>query len=268
MEKLIEWKNLAIESFSTTGINILKALLVLFFGWLFIKLCLSILKRTLKLIKVQKLGDKLNDIEIVEGKKLNINITKLIVSFVRWSLLLVLVIIVSEMMGLTIISKEIGNLIHYLPQLLSGVVIFMIGLFIANFVKKSIQSFFKSFELSGSKIISQIVFFILLSIISVTALNQAGINTEIITSNLTLIFGALLISVSLAIGLGSREIVADLLRTYYTRRKYEIGQKIKFKNVKGKIVSIDDLSLTLKTEHGKLIIPIKKIVDSQIEIQD
>ena len=40
------------------------------------------------------------------------------------------------------------------------------------------------------------------------------------------------------------------------------------KNVKGKIVSIDDLSMTLKTEKGTLIVPIKKIVDSQIEIQD
>ena len=268
MDKLIEWKNLAIESFSTTGINILKALLVLLFGWLFIKLCLSILKRTLKIVKVEKLGDKLNDIEIIEGKKLKLNITKIIVSFVKWSLLLILIVVVSEMMGLTIISEEIGNLIHYLPQLLSGVVIFMIGLFIANFVKKSIQSFFKSFELSGSKIVSQIVFFILLSIISVTALNQAGVDTVIITSNLTLIFGAFLISIALAIGLGSRDIVADLLRTFYTRRKYEIGQKIKFKNVKGKIVSIDDLSMTLKTEKGTLIVPIKKIVDSQIEIQD
>jgi len=268
MEKLIEWKNLAIESFSTTGVNILKALLVLLFGWFFIKLCLFLLKRALKIVKIDKLGDKLNDIEIVEGKKLNINITKLIVSFAKWSLLLILIIIVSEMMGLTIISKEIGNLIHYLPQLLSGVVIFMIGLFIANFVKKSIQSFFKSFDLSGSKIVSQIVFFILLSIISVTALNQAGVDTEIITSNLTLIFGAFLISVSLAIGLGAKEVVGDLLRTYYTRRKYEVGQKIKFKNVKGIIVSIDDLSMTLKIENGKLIVPIKKIVDNQIEIQD
>ncbi len=268
METLSEWKEMAIESFSTTGVNILKALLVLLFGWFFIKLILSLLKRALKLIKVDKLGNKLNDIEIFEGKKLNLNITKIVIAFVKWSLLLVLIIVVSEMMGLTIVSEEIGNLLHYLPQLLSAVIIFMIGLFIANFIKKSIQTFFKSFELSGSKIVSQIVFFIILAIISVTALNQAGINTEIITSNLTLIFAAFLVSVSLAIGLGARSIIADLLRTFYTRRKYEIGQKIKFKKVEGEITSIDDLSITLKTSKGKLIVPIKEIVESKVEIQE
>ena len=267
METLQEYKDLAFESFSTTGVSILKALLVLIFGWLFIKLILSILKRALKFIKIDKLGKKLNDIEIIEGKKLNINITKVVVSFVKWSLLLVLIIVVSEMMGLTIISEEIGNLLHYLPQLLSAVIIFMIGLFIANFVKKSIQTFFKSFELSGSKIISQLVFFILLAIISITALNQAGINTDIITSNLNLIFGAFLAAAALAIGLGARDVVADLLRTFYTRRTYEVGQHIKFKNIEGEIITIDDISMTLKTTSGKLIIPIKEIVENQVEVK-
>ncbi len=267
MEKLEEYKNLAMESFSTTGVNILKAILVLIFGWLFIKVVLSILKRALKFIKVDKLTKKLNDIEIIEGKKLNINITKVIVSFVKWSLLLVLVIVVSEMMGLTIISEEIGNLLHYLPQLLSALIIFMIGLFLANFVKKSIQTFFKSFDLSGSKIISQLVFFIILAIVSITALNQAGINTEIITSNLNLIFGSFLAAFALAIGLGAKEVVGDLLRTFYTRRTYEIGQHIKFNDIEGEIITIDDISVTLKTATGKLIVPIKDIVNSQVEIR-
>ena len=267
MEKLEEYKNIAIESFSTTGINILKAVLVLIFGWLFIKLILSVLKRALKFIKIDKLGSKLNDIEIVEGKKLNVNVSKIILSFVKWSLLLVLIIVVSEMMGLTIISEEIGNLLHYLPQLLSALVIFMVGLFLANFVKKSIKTFFKSFDLSGSKIISQLVFFIILAIVSITALNQAGINTEIITSNLNLIFGAFLAAFALAVGLGSKEVVADLLRTFYTRRTYEVGQKIKFNDIEGEILAIDDISMTLKTVNGKLIVPIKDIVNSQVEVK-
>ncbi len=267
METLEEYKNLALESFSTTGVNIIKAILVLLFGWLFIKLLLKLLKRSLKFIKVDKLGEKLNDIEIVEGKKLNINVSKVILKFVKWALLFMLIIIVSEIMGLTIISEEIGNLIHYLPQLLSAAAIFVIGLFIANFVKKSIQAFFKSFELSGSKIISQLVFFILLAIISVTALNQAGINTDIITSNLNLIFGTFLAGSALAVGLGAKDIVADLFRTFYTRRSYEIGQYIKFKDIEGEIMTIDDISMTLKTTNGKLIVPIKDIVENQVEVK-
>ena len=267
MENLNEIKDIVIENLSTTGLSIAKALLVLLIGWFFIKIVLRILKKSLKFLKVDKLSNKINEIEIIEGKKLNINLTKVILKFFKWALLLILIIIVSEMLGMTIVSEEIGKLIGYLPQLLSAAAIFVIGLFIANFVKNSIHTFFKSFELSGGKIISQLVFFIMLSIISITALNQAGVNTDIITNNLTLIFGAFLGAFALALGLGSRDVISDLLKTYYTRRTYEIGMKIKFKDIEGEIIAIGDLSMTLKTQNGTLVVPIKDIVENQVEIQ-
>ncbi len=268
MEKLREYKDLILDATISNGMSVGKALLVLVIGWLVIKVVLIVLKKALRFIKIDKLGEKLNEIELVEGKKLNINITKVVLSFVKWSLLLLLIIVVSEMLGLTIISEELGNLIHYLPQLISAIIIFMIGLFIANFAKNSIKALFKSLDISGSKMISQLVFVIILVVVSITALNQAGINTEIITSNLTLIFGAFLGAFALALGLGAREVVGDLLRTFYTRRTYELGQQIRFKDVKGVIVAIDDISMTLKTENGKLVVPVKDIVESQVEIQD
>jgi hypothetical protein len=268
MEKLSEYKDIILDGIMTNGMTVAKALLIFIFGWLFIKLLLVFLKKALKFVKIDKLGEKLNDIELFGGKKLNINITKVVVSFVKWALLLMLIIVVSEMLGLTIISEELGNLIHYLPQLISALVIFTIGLFIANFAKNSIYSMFKSLEISGGKILSQLVFVILLAMISITALNQAGIDTEIITSNMTLIFGAFLGAFALALGLGSREVIADIMRTFYTRRKYEIGQRIKFKNIEGTILAVDDLSMTLKTENGRLIVPIREIVENQVEIQE
>jgi len=267
MEKINEYKEIILDGLMTTGMTVGKALLILLFGWLLIKIVLIVLKKALKFIKIDKLGEKINEIELVEGKPLNINITKVILSFVKWSMLLLLIIVVSEMLSLTIISEELGNLIHYLPQLISALVIFMIGLFIANLAKNAIKTLFKSLEISGAKIISQLVFMILLAIITITALNQAGIDTEIITSNLTLIFGAFLASFALALGLGARGVVSDLLRTFYTRRTYELGQRIKFKKVEGEIIAIDDISMTLKTSNGKLVIPVKDIVESQVEIQ-
>ncbi|NND53139.1 MAG: mechanosensitive ion channel [Flavobacteriaceae bacterium] len=268
MERLSEYKDIILDGLMTTGMTVGKAILVLIVGWLFIKLLLVVLKKSLKFIKIDKLGEKLNDIELVEGKKLNINMTKVIVNFVKWSLLIMLIIVVSEMVGLTIVSEELGNLISYLPQLISALIIFMVGLFIANLAKNAIKTLFNSLEISGGKILSQLVFLILIAIISITALNQAGIDTEIITSNLNMIFGAFLASFALALGLGARGVVGDLLKTFYTRRTYELGQRIKFKKVEGEIIAIDDISMTLKTANGKLVVPVKDIVESQVEIQE
>ncbi|NNL33900.1 MAG: small-conductance mechanosensitive channel, partial [Flavobacteriaceae bacterium] len=48
---------------------------------------------------------------------------------------------------------------------------------------------------------------------------------------------------------------------------YELGQHIKFNKVEGEIIAIDDISMTLKTDQGKLVIPVKDIVENQVEIQ-
>lgn len=275
MEKATKWKDIAMESLTKvwleiTGIfpNIIGTLVVLIIGWLLTKLIIRIIKKALKLAKVNKLDDTINDIEIVEGKKLNFDTVKIVSSFIKWIMYIMLIIMASDILGLKIISEEISNILGYLPQMFAAIVIFTIGLIIANVIKKGLKSFFESMDLSGSKIISQVVFFLLLIFITITALNQAGVDTEIITSNITMILAAFLFAFSLAFGLGAQKVVGDLLRTFYTRKTYEIGQKIEFNGTKGEVESIDGITVTIKTEKEKLVIPIKDIVESQVKIQD
>lgn len=275
MEKISKWNKDVMDSFS--GIineianvipNLLGALAIIIIGWLATKLIVSIVKKALKLAKANKIDDKINEIELIEGKKLNFNIIKIITKFVKWIMYIMITIVVTDILNLTIVSEEIRNFLGYLPKLLSALIIFTIGLLLANFIKKGLKSFFESMDLSGSKIISQVVFFILLIFISITALNQAGVDTEIITSNITLILGAFLLAFALAFGLGAQKVVGDLLKTFYARKTYEVGENIEFNGVKGKIESLNGISVTIKTEKGKLVIPIKDIVESQVSIQD
>ena len=273
MEKITAWNEGVMNSLSvmtdeiaTVIPNILGAIAIVIIGWLATKLIVGIVRKALKLAKADKLDDKINEIEIFEGKKLNFNVIKIVTKFVKWIMYIMLLIIVTDILNLTMVSEEIKNFLGYLPKLFSALIIFTIGLLLANFIKKAIKSFFESMDLSGSKIISQIVFFLLLTFISITALNQAGVDTAIITSNITMILAGFLLAFSLAFGFGAQKVVGDLLRTFYARRTYEVGQRIKFNNVEGDILAIDDISMTLKTTTGKLIIPIKDIVNSQVEI--
>ncbi|MFY0712724.1 mechanosensitive ion channel [Seonamhaeicola sp. NFXS20] len=275
MDRVSEYKNIAMESLRAMWLEITKifpsiigALIVLIIGWLITKLIVKLIKKALKLAKADKLDDKLNEIEIVEGKKLNFDTVKIISGFVKWVMYIMLIIMVSDILSLTMISQQISNLLGYLPQLFSALVIFTIGLFLANVIKKGLRSFFESMDLSGAKIISQIVFFIILIFTSITALNQAGVDTAIITSNITLILGAFLLAFALAFGFGAQKVVGELLKTFYARKTYEIGQVIEFNNIKGEVEAIDNMCITLKTEKGKLIIPIKDVVESQVKIQD
>jgi small-conductance mechanosensitive channel len=45
-----------------------------------------------------------------------------------------------------------------------------------------------------------------------------------------------------------------------------LGDQVKINQIEGTVEAIDNISMTLKTEKGKIIIPIKDVVESQVEI--
>lgn len=275
MSQLTEKKDMVIDSLSTIWEeiakaipNILGAVAILIIGWLITKIVIFVIKKALKLAKADKLDDLLNEIELFGESNLKFDIIKMVTSFVKCLLLLVFVVVAADVAGLTIISQEIGKLLTYIPQLFAAIVLFLIGVFLASFIKKSLATLFKSLEISGGGAISQIVFVIILLFVSITALNQAGIDTTIITSNITLVFGALLLAFAIALGLGAKDVVTNLFNAFYSRKTFELGQRIKFNHIEGEIISVNDISITLKTKTGTLIVPIKDIVDNLVEIQE
>ncbi len=273
MEIVTQWKELIFKAIAAmseklmlTLPNIFGALVVLLLGWILIRLSIFLLKKVFKLIKLDKLTEKINELGVFEKTNIDIKVSKVIITFVKWIMFLVLLIIAADIMQWDVVSKEIGNLLRYLPRLFSAMALFMIGIYIATFVKNAIHGLYKSFNLNGAKIISSLVFYIIAIIITITALNQAGIDTTVITNNVTIILGAFLLAISIGLGLGSWMIVADLLRTFYMRKNFEVGDRIKINEVEGTVLAVDNLCVTLETSTGKMIIPIKTSSESTITV--
>lgn len=274
METLNNWKNLTIDSLSAMGKEIalvfpkiIGAITILVVGWLIIKIVLFLLGKILKLTKVNALSERINDMDILGKGDVKVDIVKLILGFVKWGLLLVIFIVAADILNWEVISTEIGNLLHYLPRFFSALVLLMIGFYIGNLVKNTIKRLFDSLELGGSNLVSNLLFYIIVIFMSITALNQAGVDTTIITNNITLILGSFLLAFGLGLGLGSKDIIADILRSYYTRKTYAVGDTVVIGDDLGTIESIENNSLTLVTKAGKFVIPIKDVVAQKVEIK-
>ncbi len=248
--------------------QIILGLIGLLIAWLLIKLVLFILKRMLKAAKIDVLSQKVADSKLFGDKQLSIDLLKLILNTVKVLLILLFTVVLSQLLGLKAISDAIYSLFGYLPTLISALLILVGGLYLATVVKKAVTNLMESLGVGGIKMVSGAIFYLITFFVSITALNQAGVDTEIITSNFSLVLGAFLLAFSLALGLGSKEIVGDLLRTFYTRKIYEVGDSIRLKNIEGRIEAIDHISMVVKTKKGKIVVPIKKITENTVELDD
>jgi hypothetical protein len=243
-----------------------KGLLLVIVGWLFIKFVLYVVKKALKFTNIDALPEKLKLNEVFGNASVKIKPTKLIIATVKWVLIFIFVMVVSELLGLKIVLQQMGNLIGYLPKLISALVIFIVGIYLANVVRKTVLGFFTSLNLTGGGLVGNIVFYIISIVTGVTALNQAGINTDLITNNLSIIFASILGVCIISFGIGSTDIIKRLLFGYYSRKNLQVGDKIKTENFEGIIESIDNISVNLRNKDKTIIIPIKEIVDNRIEV--
>lgn len=246
--------------------EILKALAFIIISWLVYKLAIMGIKKLLKIVKIQKLNSIINDNELIRGSNIEIDISKIILGVVKCLLALIIIVVGADMLNLTMVSAQVGNLLAYLPKFFSAVLIFVIGTYLASQAKKLIQNLLKSFDSNGSKAVGSIVFYLIFIFVSITALNQAGVDTQIISNNISFILGAILITITLAVGLGSRDIVYRLILGFYTKKNLEIGMRIKIGDEIGIIEAIDNICLVLRTENEKIVYPIKKINNQEIKI--
>jgi len=82
-----------------------------------------------------------------------------------------------------------------------------------------------------------------------------------------MILGAFLLAFAIGVGLGSRDIITDLLRSFYTRRTYAVGDKVVIGDLAGSIEAIENNSVTLVTKSGKYVIPIKDVTSTKVEVK-
>lgn len=235
--------------------------------WVIIKVFLYVIKKALSKTKIDEWSKKLSKTEIFGNSTINIVLTNVILAVLKWFLIFVFVMVGAEIFGIKVVSEGVKSFFAYLPRLLTAIGIFVVGAYLGTVVKKAVQTMFKSFEISGGNLVGNIAFYLIVVFLSITALDQAGVDTSVIKSNLTLLIGSVLLAFTLAFGLGAKDVVAKLLYGYYSRKNIGIGEKVVIGDVEGVITAIDNICLTVTTANEKVVFPIKDVVDSKIIVK-
>lgn len=273
MNKITDWTQIGLESMVALGQkimtelpNIIGALFLIILGWIVAKILSFVTKKALGLVRFDKLAEKINMGEMLKKANVTAAPSGIVAKFVYWVIILLFFVTASETLGWSVVSESISNLISYLPKLFSAIVIFVIGFYIANLVRGGLRGILDSLSVTSSGMISSFAFYVILIIITLTSLDQAGVDTTAITSNVTLILGGIMLAFSLSFGLGSRDVLSNILSSFYSKQNFDVGLNIEIGEIKGKIEKIDNISCTVVTDEGKVIIPVRKLITEEVKI--
>jgi small-conductance mechanosensitive channel len=254
------------NSTSIVILNVLKAILFFSIGYIISKLVAKGLEKTLQKLKIDQLGDKLNEIELVSKANADIKLSKVFSKAIYYFLLLFFMVAAAEILNMPVISDVFKGIFNFFPKALTALLIIILGLLFAEFMRKILETAMKSLGISSATLISNFIFYFLFVNIFIVALAQAEINTDFLSQNLSLIIGGLVAAFAIAYGLASKDVVANYVASFYATNHIEIGDRITVDEINGVVSNIDKATVEIQTESSKVLIPLSKFINQNIEI--
>lgn len=258
-DAFIAYGNRFIESLP----NFLLALTMLLVGWLTARLLSMAVVKLLRLVKLNSATrSRLAAPQVLS----QIHLPELVGNLVYFITLLFFIVTAADMLGWQIIADQVNTLINFLPTLFSGIFLFAIGYYIANFVSDIIKATTLSIGMGAGRALSNFAFYFIILITSLTALDQIGIDTTIIRSNLVVIIGAVMLAGSVSYGIASRDVLSNMLASYFSRRAFSVGQIIRVDEVQGMIIKMDSTYIVLQTPTEQVVIPTRELITKKVHI--
>lgn len=242
------------------------ALVVLLIGILVAKTTAAIVSRVLKKVGFDKIGARLNDIDFIQQLQTEIKLSEIVAQVLYYFILLVFITAAAETLGISAITGMVLSLVNFIPKVVAAAIMLQIGILVADALKKAVITLCQTFKVASGKLLGMIVFFFFLIITIISALGQAGINTELLESSFNLLIGGLIFAFAVGYGIASRDVMANILSSFYSKDRFREGQIIQIDDVKGAIVSIDSTSLTLQTGETTTIFPLQTLQSRKVEI--
>jgi hypothetical protein len=249
--------------------KVLMAIVILIIGSIISKIIRNMIKKVLVKINIDKIGEKLNEIEFVEKSNIKIKFSTVISKIVYYILMLLFFTIAAEILAMPAVSNLVSDMIKLVPNLIVAGIILVIGTIFADMLKTVAQTTLDSLGIPSARLLASLLFYFLLINIVLTALTQAQIKTEFLSQNISLVIGGIILAFAIGYGLASVGSMSNFLASYYSRGKFDVGDTITVEDVTGKIVEIDKSSLILIAENGnKVILPLSQVTKSKIEIHN
>lgn len=245
--------------------NFIPAIIILIVGGFVSKLIRQMLQRGLEKAGVDKLGDKLNEIDIIK-KMGEIKFSTFIPTVLYYYIVLIFITLSTAILGMRALTDMVTSLVNLIPKLIVAGIMIFVGIMIADAMKNAVVNICKSLRIDSGKLLGSIVFSFFLIIIVIAALKQAGIETSLLESSFNLIIGGVIFAFAVGYGMASRDVLSNILSSFYSKNKFKEGQVIAIDGIKGEILTIDITSITLSTGDSQTIFPLSSLQNKQVEV--
>ncbi len=239
------------------------ALVVVLLGFVVAKLLDTLLSKVLAKLGLDRLMAGTGLTKLLGRAGIRIPVSALIGKVVYWFVLLIFLVSAAESLGLERVSATLDMLALYVPKVFGAALILLAGVLLAQMLSGLVRGAAESVGLDYANGLARIAQGLVIIISISVAIGQLEVKTELLNYVIAIVLITFGLAVALAFGLGSRELVGQILAGIYVRELYEVGQRVRLEDIEGQIEEIGTVKTLLLTDDGELASVANKVLLEQ-----
>ena len=240
--------------------HLLEALALLLIGWLLARLLRAATRRGAGLI------DTLISRAVGHTRWRLGRSAAVLGTVVYWVVVLFFVTAATQTLGLQIFSNWLARLLDYLPTVAAGLLIAVAGYLLSNFVAELVQATATGLAPAQRKALARVAQGSTLLVAVLVGADQVGLKITWLAILATVLLASVMGGVMLAVSLGARGYVANLIGAHYIAQALHVGQRVRAAGFEGRIVDITATSLVVETPDGRVLLPGRLYHDEAIVV--
>jgi hypothetical protein len=245
--------------------NLFVALILVLLGFVVAKLLDTLLSKLLGKIGLDRLMAGTGLTKILARAGIQAPVSTLIGKIVYWFVLLVFLVSAAESLGLERVSATLDVMALYLPKVFGAALLLLAGVLLAHLVSGLVRGAAEGVGLDYAHGLGRVAQGLVIIISISVAIGQLEVKTDLLNNVIAIVLISVGLAISLALGLGSRDIASQILAGIYVRELYEVGQHVQIGAIQGQIEEIGTVKTTLLTEEGELVsISNRILLDQQV----
>jgi hypothetical protein len=226
-------------------------------GWLLGRLARFVASRTVAAV-LTRLGARPSLRGAIVSSGVATQVPAVIGGFAYWLVLLFFVAAALETLGLPVVTGALNRVAYYLPNVLAGLVVIFAGIILGTLVRGAVTRTAASAGVDFGTAVGSLAQGTVVLVAIVVALEQVGIEAQVLIVIVAIVLGTTLAGAGLAFGLGARTAVSSIIASYYVAQAYRIGQLVRIGGVEGKIIQTTPTAVFLDTPQGRVLVPAKQ----------
>jgi Conserved TM helix len=205
--------------------RLLAMLIIIVIGWLIALLLKIVVKYALTWLRFSRVSDSAGITQMLSKAALPPP-AELLSRLVFWVAGVAFMFLGFSALGIFALQEQISRFFLFLPQLFVAILVLFVGLLAADFFSRAALLAAVNANVASPRLFSGPVRFLITILAVSMALDQIGLGRHVVLIAFSIAFGAVMLGMAIAFGLGGRDAAKHLIERQLTKQPENEGEEI------------------------------------------